>query len=70
MFSDYGEKLEAVGGNLKRATEEALEKSKDYVNGELHKQMKKHLKDCLCKLQYQHPFPPLDYQGVYLLCRF
>ena len=42
MFSDYGEKLEAVGGNLKRATEEALEKSKDYVNGELHKQMKKH----------------------------
>lgn len=42
MFSEYGEKLEAVGGNLKRATEEALEKSKDYVNGELHKQMVKH----------------------------
>lgn len=44
MFSDYGEKLEAVGGSLKKATEEALEKSKDYVNGELHKQMKKHNK--------------------------
>lgn len=42
MFSEYGEKLEAIGGNLKRATEEALEKSKDYVDGELHKQMVKH----------------------------
>ena len=42
FFDDYVQKLKSLDGNLKRATEDALEKSKNYVNGELHKQMVKH----------------------------
>ena len=41
-FEEYAEKLDRLGGDLKAAIDKALEESKDFVNTQLHEQMKKH----------------------------
>lgn len=41
-FEEYAEKLDKLGGDLRLPTEEALEKSKEFVDGQLHDAMKSH----------------------------
>lgn len=41
-FEEYAEKLDKLGGDLKSAVDKALLESKDFVDDQLHAQMKKH----------------------------
>ena len=42
QFADYAERLDKLGGDLKKATEEALQKSYDDVTPKLHAIMARH----------------------------
>lgn len=41
-FKEYAEKLDKMGGDLKKVTEQALQESHDFVTPNLHKDMKRH----------------------------
>lgn len=41
-FEEYAERLDKLGGDLKSATDEALQKSKEFVDNGLREQMQKH----------------------------
>ena len=42
IFAEYADKLEKLGGNLRRAAEKALEESAEYVNKNLKNDIKSH----------------------------
>lgn len=43
-FEEYARKIDRLNGDLRATVQKALEESRDLVNGQLHEEMKKHIK--------------------------